>query len=202
MPLNHISPGGRWTGPAPVPADLAKKIRQLVEVEKLQQWKVAEALGLTKKQLWRCMSKMELKRQRTGPRSGAGHPEWKGGRKKDDDGYVLLYMPDHPNARGKYILEHRLVMEQKLGRFLERGEVVHHKNGDKQDNRLANLELFATNGDHLRHELTGKCPKWTPAGKARILAACRRGGNTTRLRRERDALAKRQKTARLKANSG
>ena len=71
---------------------------------------------------------------------------WKGGRIKDGFGYVLIWMPEHPNAkagRGKsYVYEHRLVMSNHLGRPLTKGEFVHHRNGIKDDNRLDNLELM------------------------------------------------------------
>jgi hypothetical protein len=176
-------------------------MRHLIEDQRLQQWKVAEILGLTEKQIQRRIRRLGLTTQRTGPRGGAEHPEWKGGRHLDKNGYVLLYAPGHPSARGKYILEHRLVMEQHLGRHLTRDEVVHHRNGNREDNRIDNLEVFATNADHLRHELTGRCPKWTPEGKARILAACREGGRRTRLLRARDARAKPQTTRRSTANT-
>lgn len=147
----------------------------------LQQWKIAEELGCSVNLVERRLKEyrdigLELPTQRTGPRSGAGHPEWKGGRIVDKHGYILVYAPWHPNARrcgsrgAVYIAEHRLVMEQKIGRLLERGEVVHHLNGDPADNRPENLELFSKNSDHLRHELTGKCPRWTEDGKARIRA--------------------------------
>lgn len=61
-------------------------------------------------------------------------------------GYVLRVVPSHPNARSDgRILEHTLVMSEYLGRPLKKGENVHHKNGDRSDNRIENLELWSTN---------------------------------------------------------
>lgn len=61
----------------------------------------------------------------------------------NNDGYVLLYRPEHPNARrdGK-VAEHTVVMAEKIGRPLRPGENVHHKNGIRSDNRPENLELW------------------------------------------------------------
>ena len=51
-------------------------------------------------------------------------------------------MPNHPSANGEgYIYLHRHIFEQHLDRYLKSNELIHHKNGDKQDNRLENLEL-------------------------------------------------------------
>jgi hypothetical protein len=67
---------------------------------------------------------------------------WKGGKTTTSSGYVNVYIPTHPNANSVgYVLEHRLVMEQQLKRYLTPQETVHHKNGIKTDNRIENLEL-------------------------------------------------------------
>jgi hypothetical protein len=57
------------------------------------------------------------------------------------DGYVKV--PD-ASGRGRSILEHRLVMEEHLGRQLTATENVHHINGNRQDNRIENLEIWST----------------------------------------------------------
>lgn len=78
---------------------------------------------------------------------------WKGGKIKAKSGYIYAYSPDHPNAtKGPkgYIFEHRLVMENKLGRYLIKGEVVHHINGNKTDNRIENLMLFSSHSKHIK----------------------------------------------------
>jgi len=56
--------------------------------------------------------------------------------------YNYAVVPEHPNrSKNNYVLEHRIVMENYLGRLLESNEVVHHINGDKKDNRIENLEI-------------------------------------------------------------
>jgi len=84
-------------------------------------------------------------------------PRWTGGRRIRKDGYIVIVAPDdHPypsetKASGlKYILEHRLVMETELGRYLEPEEVVHHKDENPSNNNIDNLQLFASQADHIR----------------------------------------------------
>ncbi len=86
---------------------------------------------------------------------GAGNPAWKGGRTimktgyirmpiYVDDAYFPMAMGDSKTSRPRHfwITEHRYVMAKHLGRCLESWEVVHHKNGNKTDNRIENLELL------------------------------------------------------------
>jgi len=82
--------------------------------------------------------------------SGSKNGNWKGGRRIDKDGYIVVHVPNHPfcDVHG-YIREHRLKMEQKIGRYLLKTEVVHHLNGNKGDNRISNLELL-TKVEHDR----------------------------------------------------
>lgn len=73
--------------------------------------------------------------------------------RKIHHGYVLLYRPDHPNHDNKgYVPEHRLIMEKYFGRYLTKQEDVHHKNENKQDNRIENLQVLSSRSKHrLEH---------------------------------------------------
>lgn len=74
-------------------------------------------------------------------RCGAANPRFLGGRRKEGRGYILVYLGSEGGVT-RYELEHRVVMEKALGRKLRKGETVHHKNGQRDDNRLDNLELW------------------------------------------------------------
>lgn len=75
---------------------------------------------------------------------------WKGGSIIRSDGYELVRIGVvKRNQKGaRYKLKHRIVMEKYLGRVLLRSEIVHHKNGNKSDNRIENLELL-NQSDHI-----------------------------------------------------
>lgn len=67
--------------------------------------------------------------------------------------YKLIFFPEHPNSSKKgYVREHRLIMEDSIGRYLSRNEVVHHINNDTLDNNINNLELL-TQEEHRRLHL-------------------------------------------------
>lgn len=71
-------------------------------------------------------------------KKGIGH------KKTRKDGYIAIYFPDHPKSnKDGYIMEHDLVMECFIGRWLKDDEVVHHKNKIKNDNRIENLQLMS-----------------------------------------------------------
>jgi hypothetical protein len=91
-----------------------------------------------------------------GHRKGPTHQAWKSGRLKNN-GYVRVYVADdHPMASMRtrsnaYLLEHRLVMAMHLGRPLQRQEIVHHKDGNRSNNNISNLELTTLGAHAVEH---------------------------------------------------
>ena len=80
-------------------------------------------------------------------------PPWIIEKKIKKGDYLYAKVTGHPNATTKmYVLYHRIVMENKIGRLLEKHEVVHHINGNKHDNREENLEL-TTLSEHTREHV-------------------------------------------------
>jgi hypothetical protein len=92
---------------------------------------------------------------------------WKGGRTVRKSGYISIVVePEDPLVamaslnvrRGTYhVLEHRYIMAKHLGRCLERGEVVHHVNGNRGDNRIENLRLHSLGAMIPPRSLRPKC---------------------------------------------
>jgi len=80
---------------------------------------------------------------------------WNGGQFISNTGYRYILAPGHPNGlvkskngKSRYVPEHVLVMEKKIGRFLHDKETVHHLNGIKTDNRIENLVLMRSQKEH------------------------------------------------------
>lgn len=86
------------------------------------------------------------------------------------NGYTLVYAPKHPNAQKSknwsgYVYEHILVMSRHLNRPLMTGEVVHHKDENRSNNALDNLELLDRSKHaslHARRKPRPLCPCGTP----------------------------------------
>ncbi len=147
-----------------------KELIRLYEKEELSCRQVGERLGVTrgfvnyylKKWGIKLRDQKEMQHKYIAVTRGEDHPRWQGGRKlcygpnsDQDINYWTIHKPDHPYApKQGYVMEHRLVMEEKLGRYLNPKEIVHHINGDTLDNRPENLELVNRSShvhEHFAH---------------------------------------------------
>lgn len=119
----------------------------------MTQEEVAKELGTTQKVIYKRMKKLGYKARPAIKRNQNGefNDNWKGGRVKHSNGYVYVRQKDHPRAlkNGGYVLEHILVAERYIGRYLKYGEVIHHINGVKDDNRPENLYI-TNHTEHMR----------------------------------------------------
>ena len=127
--------------------DLEAKLRHLIEVQKMPQRGAAKILGVSLGWVSRSCKRLGLVTQKSGPRRGRFHPNWNGG-VIYRGGYCFLYAPNHHlSGSGSYAAEHRMVMEEVIGRELSRSEIVRHKDGNKQNNEPSNLEVFQSKTD-------------------------------------------------------
>ncbi len=101
--------------------------------------------------VWRCLKEYDIKRRSSTEHLKGGTPaNFKGKRKQQ--GYITLHAPNHPyKDKHNYVFEHRLVMENILGRYLKSEERVHHINCIKDDNRPKNLKLFPNTKSHQEY---------------------------------------------------
>lgn len=92
---------------------------------------------------------------------GIHNGNWKGGKSIASNGYVIVRVGTQhhlSDVRG-YAYEHRLVAESKLKRKLKPGEVAHHANGNRQDNRPENIEVMKSTAHHAnqhRKKISGR----------------------------------------------
>lgn len=97
----------------------------------------------------------ETKIKMSNAQTGEKNPQWKGGRRYNIRGYILIKKPNHPFCdKNGYIREHRLVIEKQIGRHLKLSEKSHHL-GERDDNRPHMLMAFISNSAHRRFEQGG-----------------------------------------------
>ena len=75
---------------------------------------------------------------------------WKGGRTIHGDGYIFIYVPEHPFSNNGYVFEHRIIVEKQIGRYLKTEESVHHIDKIKNHNDPHNLMAFTSESAHQR----------------------------------------------------
>ena len=137
---------------------------------------IAQLVGASPRYVRRIMLQHNLPRLNEGAQPGARNHQYESGRRIMRDGYVQVTAPkDHPYARQrsgragvKLIAEHRLVMEQVLGRYLLPGEVVDHIDGLTLHNAPENLRLFSSNAEHLSETLAGRPPEHSEGGHSNV----------------------------------
>lgn len=143
---------------------------------------IAAYLGESAKYVQHTMKRWNLPRIKQGGATGKANGNYKHGRRIDRDGYALLTAPeDHPYARKRanrpsgLIYEHRLVMENHLGRYILPTETVDHIDGLRLHNAPSNLRLFSSNAEHLKKTTTGRIPAWSAEGLENMRKANRCG---------------------------
>ena len=149
---------------------------------------IAEIVGVGRRYVGRIQKKFDLPRLPEGGRPGKDNHRFVCGRRIGRDGYALVTAPsDHPYARQrtnretKLMAEHRLVLEQKLGRYLLPTEIADHIDGLTLHNAPENLRLFSSNGQHLATTTRGRTKLWSAEGRRNIGARTDRGSEIQRV---------------------
>lgn len=133
-----------------------KWLYQKYVVERLSYEKIAKMVGSGSTTIEKWAKKFGIK-SRTNFKSD--NYSWKGGIVETARGYIYQMVDNHPRAIGKvtkegkkYVPQHRLVMEKYLGRYLKNSERIHHKDGNRRNNKISNLVLCDSNRDHAKLE--------------------------------------------------
>lgn len=132
-----------------------EELRRLYEVEKLGVKDIAAQIGATYNGTLNALGRAGIQRVARGrQRRGPYQNRTQYARRTTLNGYHSEYCPDHPRAkkRGQYVPSHVLVVEKAIGRYLVDGEVVHHINLVKRDNRVENLAVLNNHWHAKAHE--------------------------------------------------
>ena len=155
--------------------DNAKRVAKIADGV-LSIAEIAEIVGMSRSGVKKICARHNLPTRPCGAMPGDKNHQFVSGRRVGKDGYVIVTAPkDHPyakkrpNRNQKMMYEHRLVMEQKLGRYLLPEEVVDHIDGLTLHNAPENLRLFENNAEHLKSTIAGRGPlKHSKSGRANI----------------------------------
>lgn len=110
--------------------------------EKVLYW--MKKLGIPRRSKYSKRTCLKISRLKQGEKNS----NWKGGEVVDGHGYILVLSKDHPNKNySGYVRRSHLVAEKALGRYLKKGEMTHHINEDRKDDRNENI-LICTVGYH------------------------------------------------------
>lgn len=136
---------------------------------------IAKMIGLTPRYVRKVAKKHDLPRLSRGAQPGEDNHQFVSGRRIDLDGYVTVSVPQdydgfarsRPGRNSQTVLLHRLVVEERLGRYLLPTEVVDHKDGLTLHNSYQNLMVYDSNAKHLKNTACGQ-RMWSKSGKANI----------------------------------
>ncbi len=109
---------------------------------------IADWLGVYKQPVLNSLKRSAIPRRKNWERaSGEESGKWKGGIRMIK-GYRHILLPGHPLARADgYVAEHRLVKEKEI---VDKRQVVHHKDGNRLNNKRPNLIVYEDNGIHRK----------------------------------------------------
>jgi len=134
----------------PVTAEEMEYIRHLYFDEYKGMQAIQKLTHRSARVICKCVSQLGKPRGLYERWKGEYNPNWKGGRRRNNFGYIDVYLPEdspYSSMRRKgqkcYVVEHRLIMAMHLSRCLTKDEIVHHLNGIKDDNRISNLALVS-----------------------------------------------------------
>jgi DNA-binding CsgD family transcriptional regulator len=135
-------------------------LEEMYTKNRMSAYEISRRLGLNISTIYYHLNKngVKIRSAKDASLKGADNPNWKGGYVSRSSGYRVI------RSNGKAQYEHRLIMEEHLGRKLGTKEHVHHKNGNKIDNRIENLEVLSAE-EHFIDKTIHRMKPWVELKK-------------------------------------